>query len=80
MPRVPKVAKVGDKAQKAWEEFKESWEMIVEIEKEGLKLTEVKAAKNQDLIMEKIHQVEALVKKRNSALKRYLRLSKQEKK
>jgi Zn-dependent M32 family carboxypeptidase len=64
--------KVGQKAQEAWAEFKESWEMILDIEREGLKLTEVEADKNYDLIMEKLRQAEGLVKKRNDALKRYL--------
>ena len=64
--------KAGRKAQEAWAEFKESWEMILDIEREGLKLTEVEADKNYDLIKEKLHQAEGLVKKRNDALKRYL--------
>jgi hypothetical protein len=64
--------KAGRKAQEAWAECKESWEMILDIEREGLKLTEVEADKNYDLIKEKLHQVEGLVKKRNDALKRYL--------
>ena len=66
----------GRKTQAAWSELKESWEMILEIEKEGLKLTEVQADKNYDLIREKLSQAEALVKKRNAALRRYLRYSK----
>ena len=65
--------KAGQKAKAAWAEFKESWEMILDIEKEGLKLTEVEADKNYDLIREKLGQVEGLVKKRNAALKHYLR-------
>jgi hypothetical protein len=68
--------RAGQKAQAAWAEFKESWKMILEIEREGLKLTEVRADKNYDLIREKLGQAEALVKKRNDALKRYLRYSK----
>jgi hypothetical protein len=68
--------KAEQKAQAAWAEFKESWEMILEIEREGLKLTEVHADKNYDLIKERLGQAEALVKKRNDALKRYLRYSK----
>jgi len=47
--------------------------MILDIEKEGLKLTEVEAGKNYDVIREKLRQTEGLVKKRNAALKRYLR-------
>ena len=47
--------------------------MILDIEREGLKLTEVEADKNYELIREKLSQVEGLVKKRNAALKRYLR-------
>jgi hypothetical protein len=50
--------------------------MILEIEREGLKLTEVHADKNYDLIREKLGQAEGLVKKRNAALRRYLRYSK----
>jgi len=46
--------------------------MILDIEREGLKLTEVEAGKNYDLIKEKLHQAEGLVKKRNDALKRHL--------
>lgn len=65
--------KAGKKARAAWAEFKESWEMIVDIEREGLKLTEVEADKNYELIRERLGQVEGLVKKRNAALKRYLR-------
>jgi hypothetical protein len=65
--------RAGRKAKAAWAEFKESWEMILDIEREGLKLTEVEADKNYDLIREKLGQVEGLVKKRNAALKRYFR-------
>ena len=65
--------RAGRKAKAAWAEFKESWEMILDIEREGLKLTEVEADKNYELIKEKLGQVEGLVKKRNAALKRYLR-------
>ena len=64
--------KAGGKAQEAWAEFKESWEMILDIEREGLDLTEVEADKNYDLIKEKLRQAEELVKKRNDALRRYL--------
>ena len=64
---------VGREAQKAWKEARESWEMIVELERESLRLTEAEAEKNHDLIMEKLRQAQALVKKRNSALRRYLR-------
>jgi hypothetical protein len=63
---------VGKEAQKAWKEAKESWEMVVELERESLRLTEAEAEKNHDLIMEKLRQAQALVKKRNSALRRYL--------
>jgi len=69
--------KAGRKAQVAWAEFKESWEMILDIEREGLKLTEVEADKNYDLIKERLRQAEGLVKKRNDALKRYLRHTKE---
>ncbi len=69
--------KPGQKAQTAWAEFKESWQMILDIEREGLKLTEVEADRNYDLIMEKLRQTEGLVKKRNNALKRYFRHMKQ---
>jgi hypothetical protein len=76
MGRWRQMPRAGQKAQAAWAEFKESWKMILEIEREGLKLTEVRADKNYDLIREKLGQAEALVKKRNDALKRYLRYSK----
>jgi hypothetical protein len=68
--------KAGQKAQAAWAEFKESWEMILDIEREGLKLTEVEADKNYDLIKERLRQAEGLVKKRNYALRRYLQHTK----
>ena len=68
--------KAGRKAQAAWVEFKESWEMILDLEREGLKLTEVEADKNYDLIKEKLRQAEGLVKKRNDALRRYLQHTK----
>ncbi len=64
--------KAGKKTQAAWSDLKESWRMIVDIEKEGLKLTEVEADKNYGLMKEKLHRAESLVKKRNRALKRYL--------
>jgi hypothetical protein len=64
--------KAGRKAQEAWAEFKESWEMVLDIEREGLELTQVEADKDYDLIKEKLRQAEELVKKRNDALKRYL--------
>lgn len=51
--------------------------MILDIEREGLKLTEVEADRNYDLIKERLRQTEGLVKKRNQALKRYLRHVKQ---
>ncbi|MDM8000671.1 MAG: hypothetical protein QUS33_11960 [Dehalococcoidia bacterium] len=66
----------GKKAKAAWAEFKESWEMILDIEREAVKLTEVEAGKNYESIKEKLAEVEALVKKRNAALKRYLRYAK----
>ena len=69
--------KVGRKAQEAWAEFKESWEMLLDIEREGLKLTEVEAERNYDLIKEKLRLAEGLMKKRNDALKRYRRHVKQ---
>ncbi|MBN2099402.1 MAG: hypothetical protein JW753_07385 [Dehalococcoidia bacterium] len=65
--------KAGQKAKAAWVEFKESWKMILDIEREGIKLTEVEADKNYELIKEKMGQIEGLVKKRNAALRRYLR-------
>lgn len=65
--------KPGQKTQAAWAELKESWQMVLDLEKEGLKLTEVEADKNYDLMREKLRQAEALVKKRNDALKRYMR-------
>ena len=65
--------KQGEKAQAAWAEFKESWQMILDIEREGLKLTEFEAEKSYDLAKEKLRQTEALVKEGNEALIRYLR-------
>lgn len=64
--------KAGRKTQEAWAELKESWEMILDIEREGLELTQVEADKDYDLIKEKLRQAEELAKKRNDALKRYL--------
>ena len=64
--------KPGQKTQAAWAEFKESWKMVLDLEKEGLQLTEVEADKNYELIREKLRQAEALVKKRNGALRRYM--------
>ncbi len=64
--------KTGKKTQAAWTELKESWRMIVDIEKEGLKLTEGEADRNYDLMKEKLCQADALVKKRRSALRRYV--------
>ncbi len=46
--------------------------MIVDIEKEGFKLTENEADRNYDLMKDKLRQADALVKKRRSALRRYL--------
>jgi len=66
------VPKPGPKAQATWAEFKESWLMILDIEREGLKLTEVEVDKSCDLIGEKLRQTERLVKERNKALKHYL--------
>jgi hypothetical protein len=65
--------KQGEKAQAAWAEFKESWQMILDIEREGLKLAEVEAEKSYDLAKEKLRQTEGLVKEGNEALIRYLR-------
>jgi len=64
--------KAGKKTQAAWSDVKESWRMLVDIEKEGLKLTEVEADKNYDLMKDKVRQAQTLVRKRNSALRRYL--------
>jgi len=44
------------KAPATWAEFRESWEMIVDIEREGLRLTVVEADKNCDWIREKLRQ------------------------
>jgi hypothetical protein len=71
--------KQGEKAQAAWAEFKESWQMILDIEREGLKLTESEAEKSYDLAKEKLRQTEALVKEGNEALIRYLRHIKEQK-
>ena len=65
--------KQGEKTQAAWAEFKESWQMILDIEREGLKLTEFEAEKTYDLAKEKLRQTEGLVKEGNEALIRYLR-------
>jgi len=73
-----KMPKVGEKAQKAWAEAKESWNMALNIEKEALKLAEVEAEKDYDVIKRKLRQAEELFKKRNDALKRHLRHLKRE--
>ena len=44
------------KAPATWAEFKESWEMILDVEREGLELTVVEADKTYDLIKEKLRQ------------------------
>jgi hypothetical protein len=44
------------KAQATWAEFKESWEMMLDIEREGLKLTAVEADRTYDLVKEKLRQ------------------------
>lgn len=64
--------KGGSKAQAAWADLKESWQMIVDIEKEGLKLTHSEADRNYDLVKEKLRQADILVKRRRSAFRRYL--------
>ena len=64
--------KAGRKTRAAWADLKESWRMIVDIEKEGFKLTENEADRNYDLMKDKLRQADALVKKRRSALRRYL--------
>ncbi len=61
---------VGEKAQKAWAEFKESCDMLLKLEKE---LVEVEAEADYELIKKKLGQVKGLLKKREDALKRYLR-------
>ena len=64
--------KVGEKAQEAWAEFRESCEMVLEIEKEALKLVDLEAEVDCKLIKKKLHQVGGLLKKREDALKRHL--------
>ena len=44
------------KAQVTWAELKESWEMMLDIEREGLTLTAVEVDKTYDLIKEKLRQ------------------------
>ena len=73
-----KMPKVGEKAQKAWAEVKESWNMALNIEKEALKLAEVEAEKDYDVIKRKLRQAEELFKKRDDTLKRHLRHLKRE--
>ena len=60
------------KAQATWTEFKESWLMILDIERESLKVTEVEFDRSYESIREKLRQTKGLVKERNKALKRYL--------
>ena len=44
------------KAQATWAELKEAWEMMLDIERVGLKLTTVEADKTYDLVKEKLRQ------------------------
>ncbi len=45
-----------EKAQRAWVEFKESCEMVVEIEREGLKASQLEAERNYYLIMRRLRR------------------------
>lgn len=47
---------LGEKAQRAWTEVKESWEMVVEIEKEGLKLAQSETERSCFLIMDRVRK------------------------
>jgi len=47
---------LGEKAQRAWTEVKESWEMVVDIEKESLKLAQSETERSYSLIMDKLRK------------------------
>jgi hypothetical protein len=47
---------LGEKAQRAWAELKESCGMVLEIEKEGLKLTEIEVERSLCLIKERLRR------------------------
>ncbi len=47
---------LGEKAQKAWAELRESCEMVLEIEKEGLKLAQSETERSCTLIMERLRK------------------------
>ncbi len=47
---------LGEKTQRAWTEVKESWEMVVEIEKESLKLAQFETERSYYLIMDKLRK------------------------
>ncbi|MBN2098221.1 MAG: hypothetical protein JW753_01345 [Dehalococcoidia bacterium] len=45
---------LGEKAQRAWTEVRESWEMVVEIEKESLKLAQSETERSYYSIMDRL--------------------------
>lgn len=47
---------LGDRAQRAWTEAKESWEMVVEVEKESLKLAQSETEKSCQSIMDRFRK------------------------
>jgi len=47
---------LGEKAERAWTEVKESWEMVVEIEKESVKLAQFETERRYYLIMGKLRK------------------------
>lgn len=62
----------GKKTRQAWDDLRESWQMIVALEKEGLKLTAVEADRSYDQMKEQLRQATVLLRKRRNALRRYM--------
>jgi hypothetical protein len=47
---------LGEKAQRAWTEVRESWEMVIEIEKESLKVAQSETERSCCLVMDKLRK------------------------
>ena len=47
---------LGEKAQRAWEEMKESWDMVLEIEKESLKLAQSETERSCCLVVDRLRK------------------------
>jgi len=47
---------LGERAQRVWAEIKESCEMVLEIEKESLKLAQFETERSYCLIMDKLRK------------------------